>query len=363
MRRTTALIAGGGPAGAAAAIALAHAGHAPLVIERNRETGDALCGGFLSWRTLDTLDRLGIDRAVLGGHPISRVRILTANAGGEASLPGGAIGVSRHRLDGMLLARAEAAGATVERGVAIRFAEPGTVELADGGTIDCDALFLATGKHDCRGLPRPRPGKDPALGLRRRIAPAPGLHHLIGDAIELHLFRGGYAGLMLQEDGSANLCMAVRKSRLAEAGGDPGALIAALAADSPALGERLAFADDSATIDAIGSVPYGWRARDTDAGIFRLGDQGAVIPSLAGEGVGIALASGLLATEHWQRSGAVGAERFQAAFAALTARPVRTASLLAALAGTATGRRAAPRLIARLPVLAAMLAHATRIGA
>jgi flavin-dependent dehydrogenase len=363
MRRTAALIAGGGPAGTSAAIALAQAGHKALLIERDRETGDALCGGFLSWRTLETLDRLGIDRAALGGHPISRVRILTSDASGEAPLPDGAIGVSRRRLDGALMAHAEAIGVPIERGIAIRSAEAGSVELADGTAIECDSLFLATGKHDCRGLPRPRPGGDPALGLRRRIAPAAGLSRLIGDAIELHLFRGGYAGLMLQEDGSANLCMAVRKSRLTEAGGDPETLLAALAADSPALGERLAFARGSNPIDAVGSVPYGWRARETVPGVFRLGDQAAVIPSLAGEGVGIALASGLAAAAHWLREGASGATRFQPAFAAATARPVRIAALLAAAAGSGAGRHAAPGLIAALPGLTALFARATRITA
>ncbi len=363
MRRAAALIAGGGPAGAAAAIALARTGHAPLLIERNRETGDALCGGFLSWRTRDALDRLGIDRVALGGHPIARVRVFAAGGCGEAPLPGGAVGVSRRRLDGLLLARAEAEGAAIERGIAIRSASPGSVELADGATIASETLLLATGKHDCRGLARPRPPGDPALGLRRRIAPVTALRRLVGDAIELHLFRGGYAGLLLQEDGSANLCMAVRKSRLAEAGGDPDRLMAALAAESPALAERLGFAQGVAVFDAVGSVPYGWRAHDTRPGIFRLGDQAAVIPSLAGEGIGIALASGMLAAEHWLRTGPSGAAQFQAALAAITARPVRVAALVAATADSRPGRRWGPKLISALPGLAALLARATRIAA
>lgn len=363
MRRAAALIAGGGPAGAAAAIMLARAGRPPLVIERHRETGDALCGGFLSWRTRDALDRLGIDRPRLGGHAIARVRIFADGRRGEARLPGEAIGVSRRRLDGLLAAQAEAQGAAIERGVAIRSAAPGSVELADGAAIACGALFLATGKHDCRGLARPRPSGDPALGLRRRIAAAAGLRRLVGDAIELHLFRGGYAGLLLQEDGSANLCMAVRKSRLAEAGGEPDRLMAALADESPALAERLAFADGGAAVDAVGSVPYGWRARETIPGVFRLGDQAAVIPSLAGEGIGIALASGVLAADHWLRAGAPGAGPFQATLESMAARPVRVAGLIAAATGTRLGRRGAPIAIAAFPGLAASLARATRIAA
>ena len=48
------LIVGGGPAGAAAAIMLAEAGIRAIVLERSRDTGDALCGGFLSWRSIET---------------------------------------------------------------------------------------------------------------------------------------------------------------------------------------------------------------------------------------------------------------------------------------------------------------------
>lgn len=345
MRRTAALIAGGGPAGAAAAIILARGGHKPLLIERQRETGDALCGGFLSWRSLERLERLGV---MPQGHPVRRVRIWSERMMGEALLPGPAIGVSRRLLDAMLLGAAESAGAAIERGIAIRSATPDRVQLADGGAIGCDGLFLATGKHDCRGLARPHAGGDPALGLRIRL---PGIAGLVGDAIELHLFRGGYAGLLVQEDGSANLCMAVRKSRLAEAG-DPRALLAEIGATSPALGERLAKADLSAPIDAVGAVPYGWRATDAIPGLFRLGDQAAVIPSLAGEGMGIALASGVMAAEAWLAMGPDGAGTFQRELARRTARPVRTAGWLRDLAETRAGRALAPHLASLAPLMA-----------
>src|SRR3546814_3428315 len=88
----------------------------------------------------------------------------------------------------------------------------------------------------------------------------------------------------LQEDGSGNLCLAVRKSWLDEAGGDPIALLRALGGALPHLGERLAHADWSQAVDAIGHVPYGWRTAESAPALFRLGDQAGVIPSLAGEG-------------------------------------------------------------------------------
>lgn len=359
MRRTAALIVGGGPAGAAAAIALAETGVRPLLIERARETGDALCGGFLSWRTLDTLARLGVEADALNPARVTRARLFAGGREAQAPLPRPALAVSRRRLDALLLARASTVAA-VERGVAVRSAEPGRVRLADDVAIQADALFLATGKHDLRGLARPEKarGSDPTLGLRVRLDPSPRLDRLVGDAIELHLFDRGYAGLVRQEDGSANLCLAVHRSRLAEAG-TPAALLRLLGDKSPALAERLVSMPAGASIDAVANVPYGWRARDGVAGLFRLGDQAGVIPSLAGEGMGIALASGLAAARAYCRNGAEAAAEWQPRFARALARPIGVAGIVRDLAEG----RAAPWLVrAAHPFLIQIIAHATRIA-
>src|SRR5437868_7422217 len=95
VRRTPALIVGGGPAGASAAILLARAGLPHLLVERTRETGDALCGGFLSWRTLDSLRSLGIEPEALGPARVTRVRLFAGGKMAEAALPRPAHAVSR----------------------------------------------------------------------------------------------------------------------------------------------------------------------------------------------------------------------------------------------------------------------------
>lgn len=356
MRREDLLILGGGPAGSAAAIALANAGARPLLLERQRETGDAICGGFLSWHSLAVLERLGIEK--LRGATVKRLRLFDSGGSAEAPLPRPARGVSRRHLDSLLLARAEAAGAGVERGVAVREADGRKLRLADGSELAADRLLLATGKHDLRGHGRPRAANDPALGLRVRLGPAPALARLVADAIELHLFDRGYAGLVLQEDGSANLCLAVRKSRLSDAGG-PAALLAGIGREVPALGERLAWLAADAPVDAIAAVPYGWRTGVTEAGIYRLGDQCGVIPSLAGEGMGIALASGVAAAEAVTRG--ADAPAFQAGFAQRTRRPIAVARAILALAERP---RSAPWLVGLMrtaPGLATLLARTTRV--
>jgi len=357
--RRAALIVGGGPAGSAAAITLARGGHTPLLVERTRETGDALCGGFISWRTIETLERLGIDPDTLNSSRITRARIFAAGRCGEARLPRPALAVSRRRLDTVLLAHAETLGVAVERGVTVRAIAQRSATTSDGATLDADALFVASGKHDVRGSARPADarGDDPALGLRVRLAPSPTLQRLVGDAIELHLFDRGYCGIVLQEDGSANACMAVHRSRLREAG-DPAALLRDLMAKSPLLGERLA--GGWGTIDAVANVPYGWRTGDTDAGVFRLGDQAAVIPSLAGEGMGIALASGRSAAQAMVADGAAGAAAWQHRFARGVAAPLRNAGAIWAIADHPRSAALLP-LAARLPGALALMAASTRV--
>jgi len=111
----------------------------------------------------------------------------------------------------------------------------------------------------------------------------------------------------------------------------------------------------------VAAVPYGWRAAHTSAGLFRLGDQAAVIASLAGDGVAIALASGTSAAHHYLQGGAGAAPTYQRAFAAAARRPLGIAGGLRRVGESA----AAPALLGlfgRIPGLPALLARATRIG-
>jgi len=358
MRRTAALIVGGGPAGSASAIRLARGGVTPLLLERHA-AADALCGGFVSWRTLDRLKALGIDADALNRHRLTEVVLFAGQRVRTARLPRPAVGVSRRRLDTLLREQAQASGAGLETGVTVRRVEGDAVWLDDGCPLRGDALFLATGKHDLRGLARPAEarGTDPTLGVRVRLGLAPALEQALRGRIELHLFDRGYAGIALQEDGSANLCMAVHRSRL-HAAGTPAALIAELGRTLPRLGERLAFWDSALPIDAIANVPYGWRERQGTAGLFRLGDQAGVIPSLAGEGMGIALASGQAAALACLAGGDAAA-RWQTRFARMLARPIGVAGAVRAVAES----RWSPIAIRALsPGLIQVMARATRMA-
>lgn len=355
------LIVGAGPAGTSAAIHLLRSGVQPILVERHRVPGDALCGGFISWTTIERLESLGLNRAALGGHELSVVRVFAGRVSEAIPLPARAMALSRRRLDGLLLARAKELGVLLRHGNCVY--EDGNVRLRSGEALVSDSLFIATGKHDLHGLPRPKSaaGRDPMLGLRLRLSPSPALLSALSGYIEIHLFAGGYLGVVMQEDGFANFCMAVRKSRLAAAGGVPAALIAQLAHGSSFLAERFTEIPAGLRIDAISNVPYGWRATTGQPGIFRLGDQAGVISSFAGEGIGVALASAESAVAYWRHGGGSAAPAFQRAFAGRLRRPLAVAGLIAAL-GTHPAAAAVPlALLSTVPRMAALIARITRV--
>lgn len=360
MRRTAALIVGGGPAGSAAAIALARAGLGAEVIERTDGAHDIVCGGFLGWDALAALERLGVDARALGAREIRRLRLICATRSIEVALPRPAAGLSRRTLDEALLAEARRAGAMVSRGRTVRAAELAErrVRLDGEEERSGELLVLATGKHELRGAARPVDISTRPLGLRTSLAPGRALTSVLEGVIELHLYDGGYAGLLLQEDGSANLCLSASRGRLKEAGGIE-ALVARLADELPAFADRLGQGEPGAW-SAVSGVPYGWRAGETVDGVYRVGDQAAVIASLAGDGIAIALESGLAAAQ--AIASGKGAEDFQRDWARRARQPVGLAEMLRRSAEHKLSRQAMMGLLGWFPSLAPLAARLTRIG-
>jgi menaquinone-9 beta-reductase len=294
-----ALILGGGPAGAAAAIALAGAGRQVTLIERTAAAVDKVCGDFISADAIDRLASMGCDVFSLGAERISRLRLIHRGSEAETRLPFTAAGLSRRTLDEALLTLAASRGAVIRRGHTVRSIRSG----ADGPSVRVDGMsdvqarhvFLATGKHDLRDLPRP--GRNAgSVGFKMYYRLAAGPCAALRGAVELVLFPGGYAGLQVVESDRAVLCVTVGQERAAA--GWPG-IIAALRQTCLHLDRRLAGAIPLIERPlAVAGIPYGYLKRcsaDDAPWLFRLGDQASVIPSLTGDGIAIALHGAALA--------------------------------------------------------------------
>lgn len=354
------LVIGGGPAGAAAAARLAAAGLRVVLCERQREPGRQVCGEFVSAIAAAELAALGVDPVRLGAAAISRTRVCAPHAEVTAPLPFAGYGLSRARLDRNLLALAARHGASVRAGVAVRALErrdgAWTATLCDSARVAAGAVVLATGKHDLRGHARAA-GAAAVVGFKIHYRLLPDQAAALDGAVELFLYDGGYAGLQPIEDGVANLCLVMRADRVR----GWQSTLSQLCTAAPALAARLQGARPLWDRPAgVARLPYGYLCGGDAAldGLYRVGDQAAVIPSLAGEGIAIALRSARRAAAAVLAGDA--AASYVAALRADVVGPMRRAMLLEAL----RHRPALCRIglgVARLPGVVPLLARLTRL--
>ena len=158
----------------------------------------------------------------------------------------------------------------------------------------------------------------------------------LGRRIELFLHPDGYAGLQPIGAGVANLCFVMDIATFQTLGASFAAALAHLRQLIPPLDERLRGATPLWTSPAsVAGLPYGYvcRASDCADGLYRVGDQLAVIPSFTGEGIAIALRTARLAAE------AIMAGVPRADFVARARRQVRWPMRVAARSKRSPGAR------------------------
>ncbi len=326
-----ALVVGGGLAGASLALLLARAGQRVVLVEKSRAAHLKVCGEFLSHEALGYLSALGLEVDSLGAVPIHAVRLAGRNGVvASADLPFAARSLSRERLDEALLEKAGAAGATILRGsraLSLERRAEGNWEakLAHGAQVCGDEAFLATGKHDLQGWNRAPGRHNDLVAFKMYWRLAREQRQALAGHVELALFPDGYAGLQPVEDGMANLCLLLTRPALRALGGSWDGVLRHLLAGSRHLAARLRGATPTwARPLTLAAIPYGLVRQHTGDGLWRLGDQSAVIPSFAGDGMSIALHSAQLAAALVCAGG--DAAQFQQALARHVSRQVGLAT-------------------------------------
>jgi flavin-dependent dehydrogenase len=266
------------------------------VIERTLSPCHKVCGEFLSQETQGFLASLGLDLRALDATPIARFRLVRGEREATSSLPFAAAGLSRYRLDHALLSLAERAGATVVRGTAVtglEAADGGVSVRTERGSWQAAAIGLATGKHSVRGFSRP-PGA--MVGFKLHLEATAAARGLAG-IVQLVFFRGGYVGACLIEEGTLSVAWVMNESLLREVGANWLAQKEHLAQQSSWIGDLLASARPLfAKPVAVAAIPHGFlRCTPVAQHVYPVGDQLAVVPSFTGDGMAVALYSGVAA--------------------------------------------------------------------
>lgn len=314
--RATVVIAGAGPAGAAAAYYLSKAGIDVLLLEQAQFPRDKICGDGLTLNAFEELKRMGLAETVIPqSRPVDGCLLYAPNkACFEVNDYPGTGGVfPRKKLDALLVEKARSAGAVLKentRVVGVRNVTGG-VELRDAGgnAYLADVALLATGSNDLlpvrTGL-QTRPVADAAA--RRAYfenvnAAVDRLHFSYASEI-----LPGYGWIFPLGGGRANIGVGcffqagrrVDVKRIWEN-------FLAWLTQRGVLGSESRMTSPAQTallrMGLRGNRPVGDR-------ILLLGDSAALINPLTGEGVGQALQSGRLAAE--TLSAAAAAKDFSA---------------------------------------------------
>lgn len=139
-----ALVIGAGPAGAAAAWALARAGHDVALIDREMFPRDKTCGDGLIPDSLEALDEMGLRQATLRDAFRPPALHLVAPSGESFSLAGEFLCLPRQRFDALLVQAATSAGARMMAPMsALR-------PLECGGVVSGARFRSAAGERDVR---------------------------------------------------------------------------------------------------------------------------------------------------------------------------------------------------------------------
>lgn len=316
------LIAGGGPAGASAAIHLARAGASVLLVEQKRFPREKLCGEFISPECIGHFRRLGVlERMIRAGGAELTETVFYSERGRKVSVPsawfnqehgGAALGLSRAEMDARLLEGARAAGAHVleetqahdlivekgiVRGLQLKEAEGQMLHARALVTIDATGRAGALVRHikDERGASHARPASN-----RRRARLVAFKAHLLDTCAEaghceIYFYRGGYGGLSSVENGLGNLCFIARASDVRECGSDPLRVMREIVCSNERARRTLEDARAASTWLSVALEGFGRREVVPARGLLAIGDAASFIDPFTGSGMLMALESGEVA--------------------------------------------------------------------
>jgi flavin-dependent dehydrogenase len=339
-QKTDVFVVGGGPAGLAAAIAARQCGFNVVVADGAEPPIDKACGEGLMPDTLAVLRNLGVGLNSSDGVAFRGVRFIGEGTQVEGSFPmlGQGIGLRRPVLHQRMIEQAEKVGVALLWRTCVTGLSSQGVSAA-GKVIPARWIIGADG---IRSRVRRWCDLDGSLKARPRFAFR--RHYRVKpwtDCVEVYWGRSAQA--YVTPVGPEDLCVVLLSRNAAVRS-------ASIAADFPALADRLASAEGSPDEGAVTlTCRFGRVYRNN---VALIGDASGSVDAITGEGLGLgfrqatALADALAAGDMRQ---------YQAAHRRLARRPMLMGRLLLLLDSQAKVRHRALRALAEHPELFARL--------
>jgi menaquinone-9 beta-reductase len=352
-----AIVIGGGPAGATAALLLARAGWSVALVEKASFPRRKVCGEFVSATTLALLDEIGLGPSFRerAGPEIKRVALFAGDSVVASAMPQGpgagwGRALGREHLDALLLDAAVSAGASLWQPFTARDLRH------DGDRIVCTiaADETRTALHG-RMVILAHGSWERGPGISAHVHRPSDLiafkAHFRGsdfsaDLMPLLGFPGGYGGMVHSDGGRVSLSCCIRRDvlqqcRLPSPGRPAGeAVLAHIQSSCLGVREALRYAVRDGPWLSAGPIRPGLRRAYAD-GVFLAGNLAGEAHPLVAEGISMAMQSawliaravldrgeGVLSRSAVDRAGAAYAAAWNGFFAAR----VRAAALFAHVA-------------------------------
>lgn len=303
-------VIGGGPAGSATAITAARAGKSVLLLEKGRYPRHKVCGEFVSPESHEVLaDLLGRDHSLLRTPPqITQARMFVDGTCLIFALPQPAWSIPRFDLDHALWHASIAAGATCRDVTSVQSISAHSLQI-EGQEIKTKLVINASGRWSNLHRPSLIESGPRWIGLKAHFAgeQAP-------PSTDIYFFEGGYCGVQPIADNKINASAMVRA--------DVATSLAEVFAAHPGLWLR-SRAWEQCT-ETVTTSPLIHRAPEpVTNGVMNAGDAAAFIDPYTGDGISLALRSGVLAA---QCATSGGPDRYAREYQQRFARAFKTAA-------------------------------------
>ena len=289
------VVAGGGPAGLAAAIVAAEQGLSVIVIERRDSSPDKACGEGVLPPGVKALERLGIanrfDRST--SYPFAGIRFIQEDgSAAESQLPASGLGIRRTLLVEALARRAEELGAVLRHRCSVNRVDANSNQAivhTTHGRIFGRLVVAADGLHSqlrkASGLDSP-PSRPRRFALRQHYKIRPWTNF-----VEVYIDDKGEAVVTPISDESVGINFVWEDGVIEQP------KIPVLKGRFPALLARLGDAPAISSIRGAGPMARSATRRNSDRMVL-VGDAAGFVDSISGDGLSIAFNSALILGQH-----------------------------------------------------------------